>query len=298
MYLNPDYFENRSNELQNDIFPVKHIKYDYNENPDLSIPWHSHDEVEFLFINKGNAYITCAEKTFEAHQGDLIFINQQVHHFITPFSDESLILDALIVHPCVLFGVGQLDLEQKYVLPILHSKNMEFLSLGPSHPLYEFYISHVKKINTAEDEKILGHELITKASLLLMWQKFLPLVNPSKKSDNKKLFLQDEQRVKEATSYIQEHYMEAITLDDIAGSILVSKSECCRCFKRSLHTSPFEYLMNYRILEAAKWMKRKPQESISQIAGSVGFNNTSYFNKIFKKYMSCTPSEYRQKIQK
>lgn len=298
MHINADYYEKRSVELLNDIFPVKHIKYDYIENPDLSIPWHSHEEVEFLFVNTGNAYITCSENTFEAHQGDLIFINQKVQHFITPFSDRKLILDVLIVHPSVLFGVGQLELEQKYILPVLHSKNMEYLILGPSHPYYEFYISHVKKINNAEDEKVLGHELITKASILLMWQKFLPLVNNFKKTDNKKLFLQDEQRVKEATSFIQEHYMEPITLDEIAGSIMVSKSECCRCFKRSMHTTPFEYLMNYRILEAANCIKRKPQESISQIAGSVGFNNTSYFNKIFKKYMDCTPSEYRKKIQK
>ena len=87
--------------------------------------------------------------------------------------------------------------------------------------------------------------------------------------------------------------MEAVTLDDIANSIMVSKSECCRCFKRTLGITPFEYLMKYRIQESAKRIQRRPQDSISEIAGSVGFNNTSYFNKIFKKYMECTPSEYR-----
>lgn len=298
MRIDPDFFDNRSLELQNEIFPVKYIQYDYTNDPDISIPWHSHEEVEFIFVNSGNAYITCSESTFEAHQGDLIFINQRIQHFITPFEDRKLILDTLIVNPGILFGIGQLELEQKYVLPVLHSKNMEYLLLSPNHPYYEFYISHVKKINTAEKERTLGHELITKASILLMWQKFLPLVNGPKKTDDKKLFLQDDQRVKEATSFIQEHYTEPITLEDIASSISVSKSECCRCFKRTMHTTPFEYLMNYRIMEAAKWIKRRPQESISQIAGSVGFNNTSYFNKIFKKYMNCTPSEYRKQIQK
>ena len=51
--------------------------------------------------------------------------------------------------------------------------------------------------------------------------------------------------------------------------------------------------MKYRILESTKRMRQKPYESIAEIAGSVGFNNTSYYSKIFKKYMGCTPTEYR-----
>ena len=98
--------------------------------------------------------------------------------------------------------------------------------------------------------------------------------------------------------YIQEHFMESVTLDDIAGSILVSKSECCRCFKRTTGLSPIEYLMRYRIMESAKHRHRQTHEYISEIAGAVGFNNTSYFNKIFKKYIGCTPTEYRQSLRK
>ncbi len=92
--------------------------------------------------------------------------------------------------------------------------------------------------------------------------------------------------------------MEPITLNDIAEAILVSKSECCRCFKRATGLSPFEYLMKYRITESAKYMHRKSHESISEIAGAVGFNNTSYFNKVFKKFMGCTPTEYRQSLRR
>ena len=109
---------------------------------------------------------------------------------------------------------------------------------------------------------------------------------------------QDAHRVKQAMVYIQEHFMEPITLNDIAEAILVSKSECCRCFKRATGLSPFEYLMKYRITESAKYMHRKSHESISEIAGAVGFNNTSYFNKVFKKFMGCTPTEYRQSLRR
>ena len=54
--------------------------------------------------------------------------------------------------------------------------------------------------------------------------------------------------------------------------------------------------MRYRILRAAEKILQNDREmtSISELASSVGFNNTSYFNKLFKKYFNCTPTEYRK----
>ena len=106
----------------------------------------------------------------------------------------------------------------------------------------------------------------------------------------------DEQRVKQAMLFIRMHHAEPISLEEIAGSVHISKSECCRCFSRTLQMTPFEYLMKYRIFEATRKMAQSPQEppmSIADLAMSVGFNNTSYFNKLFKKYLGCTPTYYR-----
>ena len=110
----------------------------------------------------------------------------------------------------------------------------------------------------------------------------------------------DEDRVKQAILYIHANYAKPLTLDDIAESIHVSKSECCRCFKRSMRLTPFEYLMKHRIFESARKMQRNEQaaDSISSLASSVGFNNSSYYNKIFRKYLHCTPTEYREEIKK
>ena len=105
--------------------------------------------------------------------------------------------------------------------------------------------------------------------------------------------------MKEAILYIEEHYSENITLDDLAASIHLSKSECCRCFKRTLQLTPFEYLMKYRIFRAASILQMNvpAPRSMSALAFSVGFNNASYFNKVFKQYLHCTPSEYKRKIK-
>ena len=108
-----------------------------------------------------------------------------------------------------------------------------------------------------------------------------------------------EARAKEAIRYIEEHYANPISLDDIAASIHVSKSECCRCIRRCMKMTPFEYLMKYRIFRAASILQMNvpAPRSMSALAFSVGFNNASYFNKVFKQYLHCTPSEYKRKIK-
>ena len=104
----------------------------------------------------------------------------------------------------------------------------------------------------------------------------------------------DEVRAKEAIRFIEEHYTEPISLDDIAASIHVSKSECCRCIKRCMKMTPFEYLMKHRIYVAAGLLCDPDcNDSIAELASKVGFNSSSYFNKLFRKYLKCTPTQYK-----
>ena len=96
--------------------------------------------------------------------------------------------------------------------------------------------------------------------------------------------------------WIEEHFAEPITLDEIAESIHISKSECCRCFQRVLRITPFEYLLKYRIFYATKLMQQQDPaaSSISNLAITVGFGNISYFNKVFKRILNMTPTEYKK----
>lgn len=69
-------------------------------------------------------------------------------------------------------------------------------------------------------------------------------------------------------------------------------------FQAGLDVTPFEFLMRYRIFEAARRIQQASDSdrmSFSDLAYTTGFNTPSYFNKIFRKYMNCTPSEYRRK---
>ena len=297
-FEDPDYYVKRSRNLLQNDYPIEISCLNFTQADPLLIRWHWHEEIELEYIVSGQVYVTCEEENILASQGDLVFINQNVRHFITPVQTDGCLLYSIVVHPTFIFGFGQLELEKKYIAPVLHDSALKHIHIAKDSPDYENYLSEIREILSLNDLKEDGYELLTKSALLRIWYQLYKMSTALVSGSVPKTAVQDEQRVKQAILYIQEHFMETVTLEDIAGSIMVSKSECCRCFKRTLNTTPFEYLMKYRIMESTKRMHRKPQESISEIAGSVGFNNTSYYNKIFRKYMDCTPTEYRNSIKK
>lgn len=84
-----------------------------------------------------------------------------------------------------------------------------------------------------------------------------------------------------------------LSLDDIATHVGVSKHHLCRLFQKNLNLSPFEYLKRRRIELAASKLKTT-EYSINQIATETGFDNASYFGKVFRSYFGVTPSTYRE----
>ena len=101
-------------------------------------------------------------------------------------------------------------------------------------------------------------------------------------------------RMQKFLQYINEHYGEGISLDQLAGSANVSKSECLRCFKASMQTTPYKYLIEYRLSKAAELLKNT-DEQIGNIAESVGFRQISHFGKCFKEKTGLSPRDYRKK---
>ena len=82
-----------------DDYPLEVSRLVFSETDPLLIRWHWHEEVEIEYIVSGQIYITCEEETILASQGDLVFINQNVRHFVTPTSEEPCTLYSLVVHP-------------------------------------------------------------------------------------------------------------------------------------------------------------------------------------------------------
>ena len=265
------------------------------------VRWHWHEEMEINLVKSGSAEFTIGDEKVVLTEGQAIALNCNVFHAIRSVSGDDCVLISLLFHPHILFKDHTTSSATGYMDPIIKGTKYRYVVFDRKDMWGRSAMSYLNDIFDANFSQEFGYELITKAYLCQLWVHFLKKYNnnttlytPAKNTPP--AYSLDESRIKDAISYIQQHYAEPITLDDIAGSIHVSKSECCRCFKRAVDLTPFEYLMRYRILQAADKILQHDREttSISELASSVGFNNTSYFNKLFKKYFDCTPTEYRK----
>lgn len=92
--------------------------------------------------------------------------------------------------------------------------------------------------------------------------------------------------------YMEQHFSEPLTQQDLCAYIQVTPQHLCRMFKQCLQTRPMEYLAQIRIRHACELL-RNTKNSIDFISYAVGFHNTNYFCKVFKKIQAITPGQYR-----
>ena len=98
-------------------------------------------------------------------------------------------------------------------------------------------------------------------------------------------------------NYIHQHYSEDITRTTLAEMVYLNPDYMARLFKKRTQTSVVNYITAYR-MEKAKEFLQNQQISVGTVAARVGYGNYSYFSKLFKDVVGCTPNEYRKKSKK
>ena len=105
---------------------------------------------------------------------------------------------------------------------------------------------------------------------------------------------QDTFRLAFIAKYIQDNLHEPLSIECLSRQACMSQSHFFRCFKAELGISPVDYI-NFERIKKAMIVLKDMRKSINQVCLECGFNNVSYFNKLFKRQTNLTPSEYRQK---
>ena len=96
--------------------------------------------------------------------------------------------------------------------------------------------------------------------------------------------------------YIDHHYKENLTLDELAEKVSISKYHMAHAFKREYGVSPINYIIDCRIREG-KRLLAETDLAPSQIASILGFSSSSYFCKTFSNIEGTSPTEYRKANQ-
>ena len=102
------------------------------------------------------------------------------------------------------------------------------------------------------------------------------------------------EKMKLILKFVENNYMEKITIEDVAKEVSLSQSHFMKYFKNTMGTSFIDYLNEYRLTMASRLLISS-DSSILDIAAEVGFDNLSYFNRSFKKRFQQTPREYRKR---
>ncbi|MCD7809900.1 MAG: PocR ligand-binding domain-containing protein [Erysipelotrichaceae bacterium] len=129
-------------------------------------------------------------------------------------------------------------------------------------------------------------KILSFASIVDVCAKYLTLTNQVESKN--------EQLAKQTMAYLQQNYASNISIQKLCDIFYCSKGTLNNHFKQEYHISIHQYLSNLR-LEKAIELLHNPNLSIGEIAITVGFNDTNYFTKAFRKKYNCTPLEYRNK---
>ena len=252
------------------------------------IEWHWHTELEFIYIESGTVTFWIGEDQFKLSEGDGIFINTKVLHRL--YSPSKALIPNFVFMPSFIAACDSF-IYQKYILPVI-SPSLSFLIFHKEVCWQARALTVMQQIISAQDSAA-SKELITVSLLQNLWQEIFENADIPSPEEHKDHSSSSQARLQLMMQFIHLNYSQNISLDDIAREAMVSKSTALNLFRKYLHITPVNYLINYRLKQASQLLS-KTEKKIHLISSETGFHNVEYFCKIFKKRYNFTPTEYRE----
>jgi YesN/AraC family two-component response regulator len=110
---------------------------------------------------------------------------------------------------------------------------------------------------------------------------------------NRELSQQAQRLVRQAMAYIHEHYVDQISRTDLAKHVALSEDYLTACFRKELGVTPIAYLNRFRVNQAQQLLL-DTDKTITEIALDVGFSDSGYFSRVFRREVGQSPTDYRQ----
>lgn len=257
----------------------------YPRNPGFLV-MHWHEDLQFIYVLQGEIVIETLESSTTVCRREGAFINKEIVHRIRQCGS--------CHYKSFIFPVSFLTFYPNspahgLVERITENPNLPICHLSGVEDWQEDCLSQLRELSRLEQAKneFYPYEVLTRlAALWLTMQKNIELPQPKDVSAAAK-------RMRIFLAYIREHYAEDITLAQLAQSANVSKAECLRCFHQTMDTTPYKYLMEYRLSRAMELLI-KTDKPIGEIAAAVGFRQASHFGKCFRERTGLSPRDYRK----
>lgn len=253
------------------------------------VPYHWHEETELIVIQKGSGMVHVDFQHYKVSAGSILVVLPEHLHSIEEIPGMKMEYENILFRSEMLFSKSEDLCSSEFLAPILNGTLPVNVHIYPGLCFYDEFSFVIRHMDRLCQQRPLGYQLSLKGSLFQLF--FLLASNRQSHtltaSEEKIL-----QKLKFVIQYIQEHYDEPITIAQMAHLCHYSSSHFMKFFKEHMNTSFVHYLNDYRLTIAHR-MLPSSSDSILSIAGQCGFDNLSYFNRLFKRKYGITPKQLR-----
>lgn len=278
-----------------------------------NVPLHWHPNLEFFVVHRGRVHVQAGNSNIILEQGEGIFLNTNCLHSYESCGGEPCYCPNVVLQPEFIAPVNSI-INTRYVMPLTLNSQLPYVVLNRrtewKHEILDCLdrvfsmlqqygelgsygeVPQLEFASPAGDREcfeIRVQREINRAWELLYSHRGEIELAPAVKNEH---VLQI--RMQKMIGFIQKHYAEDVSLQDIANSASISRSEASRCFQSYLHTSPVNYLLKYRV-ERSMQLLRDNNMTVEAVALECGFSSSAYFCKIFRSHTGMTPKQYRSK---
>ena len=251
---------------------------------------HRHTQFEISYVLSGTGTYRVGNKTYPIADGDVFVFSSNEFHYITEITSASINLLTVHFEPCYLFGSSFDSLSSHCInLCFAHSDNFENRILAAeAGDLQNILLQMRDELRNQPQES----SLMVKSYLNMFLVSLIR--NHDFAGQSRSFKRKNVHAIRNAVDYINVHLAEPISLSDVANAVHVSPSHLSALFKDFFQVSLWSYIITKRIERAILLLMDKGnQQTILEIALQCGFNNTTNFNRAFRKHTGLTPSKYR-----
>ncbi len=252
------------------------------------VSWHWHREFQFCLVTAGTVAFRVQGQQLVLTEGQGLFINSNVLHMAQPETPDAAYC-CIDILPSLLCGFPGSVLDVSLITPLSVDSALPMFCFSGSSPETQAILVRLKEIRQLSQYPTPSYPLMITGLLMEVMGQMIAIQDASPQVPS-----EDMSRLRSVLQFIDQHYMECLTLAQCAGLAGLSSSEFCRQFKRVMHCTLTTYIRQVRLQKSAAELLLHPEKSISQIAYETGFSTTSYFISQFRAAAGMTPGAYRQ----
>lgn len=273
------------------MFPFRIYMVDYLDGQ-VIINMHWHPELEFIYVEKGPINVQVGTKQYLLEEGTGCFIPSQQLHGAYPYRNKPFKLHAIVFSIDMLRSFGYDLIENHYLKAIKNFSLVHSLHITPETSEERIMLTTIINMINANSTREIGYELKMKGYLFLLFADILKKQAWIHNEEVTQKDLTKTELLKIVLQYIDQNYQHKLTVLELASQIQMSEGHFSRFFKSLVRMTPMEYINTIRISKACTLLQ-KSDRKLLDISMDVGFQNQSYFIRLFKKQKGCTPREYK-----